>query len=136
MSTQDNKFIAGRVDMVKAGYKARYGNREFIGGSEISALIALLLNSNNVERMLKMCEEGQAPLLAVVKEIEDFAEQRNLLENGVKKEEWRKNVGRLVGTIVYFAGYEAVGKVSFENQDNPPKYFRSASKYNKRIIGE
>ncbi len=122
-----------RVQLVVEAFKARYGDRSFIGKPATKELIRLLLQGDRVERMIAACRAGQAPLRVVVYEIEEFAERNGILENGTLSDEWKQDVGRLVGAIVYLAGYVADDGVPEEKEDlqKIPKYFHYAAIFHK-----
>ncbi|SEA28177.1 hypothetical protein [Selenomonas ruminantium] len=131
----DEKFTAGRVAMIKAGFLARYSSRlKFIENSITTELIELLLRKDRLENILRFCASGHAPLKAVVDEIEVFAEKNNLVVNGRLPDEWKQDVGRLIGTIVYFFGYESDGDSIADKEDlqKVPTYFHYAAKFHKR----
>ena len=129
------KFTAGRVTMIKVGFLARYSSRiKFIENSLTTELIELLLQKDRLESILRFCASGHAPLKAVVDEIEVFAEKNSLVVNGSLPDEWKQDVGRLIGTIVYFFGYESDGDSIADKEDlqKVPQYFHYASKFHKR----
>lgn len=124
-----------RVQLVVEAFKARYGARSFIEKAATKKLIRLLLQGDKVEKMIAACQAGQAPLRVAVYEIEAFAEKNGVLENGTLSDEWKKDVGRLVGAIVYLAGYVADDDAPEEKEDlqKTPKYFHYAAKFHKMI---
>ena len=133
------KFTARRVAMIKAGFLARYSSSiKFIENSLTIELIELLLQKDRLESILRFCASGHAPLKAVVDEIEVFAEKNNLVVNGRLPDEWKQDVGRLIGTIVYFLGYVSDGdkvedKENLHKLPKPPKYFHYAATFHKAL---
>ena len=122
-----------RVQFVVEAFKARYGERSFIKEATTLDLIRLLLQGDKVERMIAACQTGQAPLRVVVYEVEAFAEAHGIVTNGNLSDEWKQDAGRLVGAIVYLAGYVADDGVpeSKEDLQRTPKYFHYAAKFHK-----
>lgn len=122
-----------RVQFVVEAFKARYGERPFINKPKTLELIRLLLQGDKVERMIVACQTGQAPLRVVVYEVEAFAEAHGIVTDGKLSDEWKQDVGRLVGAIVYLAGYVATDDVPEGKEDlrQTPKYFHYAAKFHK-----
>ena len=122
-----------RVQFVVEAFKARYGERPFIKQAETLELIPLLLQGDKVERMIAACQAGQAPLRVVVYEVEAFAEAHGIVTDGALPDAWKQEVGRLVGAIVYLAGYVADDDVPDGKEDlqKTPKYFHYAAKFHK-----
>ncbi len=121
--------MQARVEMIKAGFRIRYKNwKEFVKNGDNDELIKVLLREDNIENILRLCIAGQQPLLAVVDQIEKYAEENGLVQNGEIDKEWKRNVGRLIGTIVYFIGYEQKEEKSLQSN---LKYFKNASNFRK-----
>ena len=139
MDEKYKKFVDGRVEMIKAGFCHRYtARKKFVAEKEeeIIELIKMLLQSERLERILTLCALGQAPLKAVVYDVEKFAEKHGKVKDGNLSEEWKQNVGMLIGTIVYFMGYASDGDKPTDKEDlsklpKPPKYFHYAATFHK-----
>lgn len=121
--------MQARVEMIKAGFRIRYKeSREFIDKND--ELIEILLRKNNVENILRLCIAGQQPLLAVIDEVEAYAKKnmdKIIMECG-SLDAWKKNVGKLIGTIAYFIGYVRDEEKSLQDT---PEYFMNASNFRK-----
>jgi len=119
-----------QAEMINAGFCKKYANWQgFLNDPITDELIKLLLQDGRLEKIIAFCELGEAPLKAVVYDIEDFAKEHGKVENGKIDDEWKRNVGRLIGAIVAFFGYERSGE---ENLQDTPKYFQNAARYNKK----
>ena len=137
----EKKFMEGRIEMIRAGFRKRYAPRQgfVVDDNEITTeLMQLILSGNRIERMLMLCELGMAPLRAVVYDVEKFAENKGLAEDGRLSDEWKQNVGMMIGAIVYFLGYVADGDNTEDKEDlqklpKPPKYFHYAATFHKVI---
>ena len=117
----------GRVAMVTAGVKGRYPNRDdFIDSPITIELIRFLLDGERLGKILHLCAAGVAPLWAVVYDVEKFAENHGVVVNGKLPDEWKKDVGRLIGAIVYFYGYVSDGE---DDLQRLPKYFHYAANF-------
>ena len=119
--------MQARVEMIKAGFRIRYKeSREFIDKND--ELIEILLRKNNVENILRLCIAGQQPILAVVDEVEAYAKKNMDKINKYGFDKWKKNVGKLIGTIAYFIGYVRDEEKSLQDT---PEYFMNASNFRK-----
>lgn len=119
-----------RISMVKAGFLQRYKTRkDFIDDPTTAELVKLLFTGDRMERIMGFCALGEAPLLAVIHDVEEFAEKHGIVVDGKLPDEWKQDVGRLIGIIVYFHGY-----VSDKEDDlqQTPKYFHYASTFHKQ----
>lgn len=121
--------MQARVEMIKAGFKIRYKESvDFIDKNKNDELIEILLRKNNVENILRLCIAGQQPLLAVIDDIEAYAKNNMDKINDYGYHKWKKNVGKLIGTIVYFIGYV---RDKEEPLPKTPEYFKNASNFRK-----
>lgn len=112
-------------DKVQEIFKNRYYMRaSFLDDEKIKNLIDLLLEKNRLNQILSLCKNGEQPLKAVVRDIENFADK-----NGIKVDKtWKQNIGMLIGAIVNIDGYTSNKRVKFKEKY---KYFRSASTFRK-----
>ena len=121
--------MQARIEMIKAGFRIRYKESlDFVDENKNDELIEILLRKNNVENILRLCIAGQQPLLAVVDEVEAYAKRNMDKINEYGYDKWKKNVGKLIGTIAYFIGYVRNEKKSLQNT---PEYFMNASNFRK-----
>ena len=122
-----------RIDEVIAEFVNRYGERKIIREGYIRELIALLLQDDNKERMLNLCAAGHAPLRAVVYQVEKFATDKGLVKDDKLADDWKQDVGRLVGAIVHKDGYASDGDTTADKEDlqKTPRYFHYAAKFHK-----
>ena len=119
-----------QAEMIKVGFCKKYANwHGFLDDPITDELINLLLQNGRLEKIIAFCELGEAPLKAVVYDIEEFAKEHDKVENGKIDDEWKRNIGRLIGAIVAFFGYERNGE---ENLQKTPKYFQEAAKFSKK----
>lgn len=119
--------MEARVEMIKAGFKKRYGDRAFLKEKSTEKLVEILAEENNIKNILFLCLAGEQPLNAVVDQIEDFAEANGIVVNGKIPDDWKRNVGKLIGTITHFIGYD---RDNLETLQRTPKYFNNASTFN------
>ena len=121
--------MQARVEMIKAGFRIRYKeSKDFIDKYNNDELIEILLRKNNVENILRLCIAGQQPILAVVDEVEAYAKRNMDKINKYGFDKWKKNVGKLIGTIAYFIGYVRDEEKSLQDT---PEYFMNASNFRK-----
>ena len=119
-----------RISMIKAGFLQRYGTKKkFIDEPITNELVKMLLRGDRMERIINFCALGEAPLRAVVHDVEEFAERHNLVKDGDLPDEWKQDVGRLIGIIVYFHGYVSDTE---EDLQQTPKYFHYAARFRKQ----
>ena len=119
------------INMIKTGFLQRYKTRKaFIEEPKTEKLVRLLLQGDRIERIMSFCAVGQAPLRAVVYDVEEFAEKNDIVVDGKLSDEWKQDVGRLIGIIVYFYGY--VSNVE-EDLQQTPKYFHYAATFQKQV---
>ena len=127
--------MQARIEMIKTGFGTRYSMRKnFLDEPYTEELIKLLLQKDNIEKILRLCLAGQAPLRAVVYEVEKFAEEHGIVKGGAIPDEWKQDVGMLIGTIVYFLGYVSDGDKPKDKEDlqRTPKYFHYAVTFHKK----
>lgn len=65
----------------------------------------ILLDAKNIRNMVKMCEIGHPPLEAIAWQIEEKIAIDMNDENIFQDEVWKRNVGKLVATVVSFFDY-------------------------------
>jgi len=120
-----------RISMIKTGFLQRYKTRKnFIEDPKTDKLIRLLLQGDITERILSFCALGQAPLRAVVYDVEKFAEKHDIVVDDKLPDAWKQDVGRLIGIIVYFHGYVSDSE---EDLQQRPKYFHYAATFHKQV---
>ena len=61
--------------------------------------------------------------------MEDFAEKNDIVVNDKLPDEWKKDVGRLIGIIAYFHGYVSDSE---EDLQQRPKYFHYAATFHRQ----
>ena len=119
-----------RISMIKAGFLQRYNTRgKFIENPLTDDLLKLLLQGGRMESIMNFCTLGEAPLRAVIHDVEEFAEKHDLVVDGKLPDEWKQDVGRLIGIIVYFYGYVSDSE---DDLQQTPKYFHYASTFHKQ----
>ena len=72
---------------------------DFIEDPKTDKLVRLLLQGDRIERIMSFCAVGQAPLRAVVYDVEGFAEKNDIVVDGKLPNEWKQDVGRLIDII-------------------------------------
>ena len=119
-----------RVEMIKTGFRIRYEHRAFfVEGNKNDELIKILIENDNIEKILRLCIEGQQPLLAVIDEVEDYAKKNmDKITNEYDFDTWKQNVGMLIGTIAYFIGYVRDEEETLQEKH---RYFVNASNFRK-----
>ena len=117
-----------REILIKEAFKDRYGDTPFINDSTTATLISALATPINIRKITAFCIIGEPPITAVVHDIELFAENNGIARNGQIPDEWKENVGKLIGAIAYFLGYAKHTEKTL-NCIPPTKNFKSGSNY-------
>ena len=117
-----------REIIIKEAFKDRYGDTPFINDPKTAALISAVATPANVRKIVAYCMIGEPPLAAVIHDIELFAANNGIVEDGEIPDEWKQNVGKLIGAIAYFIGYAKDGEKNL-NCIPIPKYFKNAATF-------
>ena len=114
--------------IIKEAFKDRYGDTPFINDPKTDSLIAAIATPANIRKVVAFCMIGEPPIAAVIHDIEFFAVNNGIVENGVMPEEWMENVGKLIAAIAYFIGYTKDAEKNLKCIPIPV-YFKTATTF-------